>query len=217
MFRGCARPERNVFVTREECDVDEQDVGERKECWGRKRVLSHIWVISESYLSQTWCELIRASALFSLGTLVTVDSIENIYIFFLYASAVSQSITHLINVIIINILIIHSDRFWKINVQQKHTLFDDEMLTNHIHLDIDIHMNLCFCLLIFLNYVLSIYKSLYEENFLFFSRWFEVFIKSLSFLEILRWFICDIKSMNTQFASNSFDLFLIFSSLQSIK
>ena len=42
MFRDCARSERNVFVTREECDVDEQDVGERKECWGRKRVLSHI-------------------------------------------------------------------------------------------------------------------------------------------------------------------------------
>jgi len=32
MFRGCARPERDVFVTREECDVDEQDVDERKEC-----------------------------------------------------------------------------------------------------------------------------------------------------------------------------------------
>ncbi len=42
MFRGCARSERNVFVTREECDVDEQDVDERKECWERKRVLSHI-------------------------------------------------------------------------------------------------------------------------------------------------------------------------------
>ena len=43
MFRGCARLERNVFVTRKECDVGEQDIGERKECWGRKRVLSHIW------------------------------------------------------------------------------------------------------------------------------------------------------------------------------
>ena len=42
MFRDCARPERNVFVTRKECDVNEQDVGERKECWGRKRVLDHI-------------------------------------------------------------------------------------------------------------------------------------------------------------------------------
>jgi len=42
MFRDCVRPERNVFVTRKECDVDEQDVDERKECWGRKRVLSHI-------------------------------------------------------------------------------------------------------------------------------------------------------------------------------
>jgi len=32
MFRGCARPERNVFVTRKEDDVDEQDVEEEKEC-----------------------------------------------------------------------------------------------------------------------------------------------------------------------------------------
>ncbi len=44
MFRDCARLERNVFVTWKECDVDEQDVDERKECW----------VISESYLSQIW-------------------------------------------------------------------------------------------------------------------------------------------------------------------
>ena len=42
MFRDCARLKRNVFVTRKEDDVDEQDVGERKECWKRKRVLSHI-------------------------------------------------------------------------------------------------------------------------------------------------------------------------------
>ncbi len=42
MFRGCARSERDVFVTREGCDVGEQGVGERKECWGRKRVLNHI-------------------------------------------------------------------------------------------------------------------------------------------------------------------------------
>ncbi len=42
MFKDCARLERNVFMTREECDVDEQDVDERKECWERKRVLSHI-------------------------------------------------------------------------------------------------------------------------------------------------------------------------------
>ncbi len=54
MFKDCARLERNVFVTQEECDVDKQDVDERKECWERKRMLSHIWVISESYLSQTW-------------------------------------------------------------------------------------------------------------------------------------------------------------------
>ncbi len=44
MFRDCAKLERNVFVTQKECDVDEQDVDERKESW----------VISESYLSQTW-------------------------------------------------------------------------------------------------------------------------------------------------------------------
>ena len=36
MFRNCVKLERNVFVTRKECDVDEQDVDERK-----KR-LSHI-------------------------------------------------------------------------------------------------------------------------------------------------------------------------------
>ncbi len=80
MFRDCARPERNVFVTREECDVDEQDVGERKECWERKRMLSHIWVISESYLSQTWYELIRASALFSFDMLVTLLFSSKIYV-----------------------------------------------------------------------------------------------------------------------------------------
>jgi len=32
MFRDCARLERDVFVTQEECDVNEQDVDERKEC-----------------------------------------------------------------------------------------------------------------------------------------------------------------------------------------
>jgi len=42
MFRDCARLEKDVFVTRKECDVDEQDVDERKECWERKKVLSHI-------------------------------------------------------------------------------------------------------------------------------------------------------------------------------
>ncbi len=146
-----------------------------------------------------------------------VDSIEDTYIFFLYISAVSQSITHLINVIIINILIIHSNKFWKINVQQWHILLNDETLTNHVHLDINIHVNLHFCLLISLNYMLLIYKSLYEENFLFFPWWFEAFIESLSFLEILKWLICDIELMNTWFASDSFDLFLIFSSLQSVK
>ncbi len=32
MFRDYARFERDVFVTQKECDVDEQDVDERKEC-----------------------------------------------------------------------------------------------------------------------------------------------------------------------------------------
>jgi len=48
MFKDCVRLERNVFVTWKECDVDEQDVDERKECWERKRD----WIISESNLSQ---------------------------------------------------------------------------------------------------------------------------------------------------------------------
>ena len=52
MFRDCARFERNVFVTWKEDDVDEQDVDERKECWERKRMLSHIWVKPESNLDQ---------------------------------------------------------------------------------------------------------------------------------------------------------------------
>ncbi len=52
MFRDCARLERNVFMTWKENDVDEQDVDERKECWERKKMLSHIWVKSESDLNQ---------------------------------------------------------------------------------------------------------------------------------------------------------------------
>ncbi len=32
MFRDCVKLERNVFVTWEKCDVNEQDVDERKEC-----------------------------------------------------------------------------------------------------------------------------------------------------------------------------------------
>ncbi len=52
MFRDCARLERNVFVTWKEDDVDKQDVDERKEYWERKRMLSHIWVKSESDLGQ---------------------------------------------------------------------------------------------------------------------------------------------------------------------
>ncbi len=146
-----------------------------------------------------------------------VNSIEDTYIFFLYASAVSQSIIHLIDVITIDTLTVHSGRSWEIDVQQWHTLLDDETLTNHVHLDVDIHVNLRFCLLISLNYMLFIYKSLYEENFLFFPRWFEAFIESLPFSEILKQLICDIESMSTRFASDSFDLFLIFSSLQSVE
>jgi len=47
-----------VFVTWKENDVNEQNVDERKECWERKKVLrkkkmlSHIWVKSESDLDQ---------------------------------------------------------------------------------------------------------------------------------------------------------------------
>ncbi len=52
MFKDCTRLERNVFVTWKENDVDEQDVDERKEYWERKKVLSHIWVKSESDLDQ---------------------------------------------------------------------------------------------------------------------------------------------------------------------
>ncbi len=53
MFRDCARLERNVFVTWEEYDVNEQDVDERKECWERKKKLNHIWVKSESNLTSS--------------------------------------------------------------------------------------------------------------------------------------------------------------------
>ncbi len=60
MFKDYARLERNVFVTQEECDVDEQDVDEKKECWERKKRLSHIWVIFESNLTSS---LIKASVL----------------------------------------------------------------------------------------------------------------------------------------------------------
>ncbi len=42
MFKDCVKLKRNVFVTQKECDVNEQDVDERKECWERKKVLSHI-------------------------------------------------------------------------------------------------------------------------------------------------------------------------------
>ncbi len=145
-----------------------------------------------------------------------VDSIEDTYIFLFYVSAVYKLIMQLINIIAINILIIHSDKSWEINVQQWHTLLNNETLTNHVHFSVNIHVNLHFYLLISLNYMLFIYKNLYKENFLFFSQWFEAFIENLSFLEILKRLICNIESMNTQFTSNSFDLFLIFSSLQLI-
>ncbi len=55
MFKDCARLERNVFVTWKEDDVNEQNVGERKECWERKKNVEkrkECWVISESNLSQ---------------------------------------------------------------------------------------------------------------------------------------------------------------------
>ncbi len=52
MFKDCAKLEKDVFVTWKEDDVDEQDVDERKKCWERKRMLSHIWVKSESNLDQ---------------------------------------------------------------------------------------------------------------------------------------------------------------------
>ncbi len=112
-----------------------------------------------------------------------VNSIKDIYIFFLYVSAVFQLITHFINVITIDTLIIHSNKSWKINVQQWHILLDDETLTNHVHLDINIHVNLHFCLLIFSNYMLFIYKSLYEENFLFFLNDLKCLSRACIFLK----------------------------------
>ena len=55
MFKDCARLERNVFVTWKENDVNEQDVDERK------RVLSHIWVKSESNLDQILTKSLTSS------------------------------------------------------------------------------------------------------------------------------------------------------------
>ena len=52
MFKDCTKLKRDVFVTWKENDVDEQNVDERKECWERKKVLSYIWVKSESDLDQ---------------------------------------------------------------------------------------------------------------------------------------------------------------------
>ncbi len=129
----------------------------------------------------------------------------------------SKKKPHFINIIIINILIVYSDKFRKIKVQQWYILLNDEMLINNIYLDVDIYVNFCFYLLISLNYIFSVYKSFYEKNFLFFSWWFEAFVESLFFLDIWWWFIWNIKSMNTWLKSDSFNLFLIFLFLQSIK
>jgi len=52
MFRNCIKLERKMFMTWKENDVDEQDIDERKKCWERKKMLSHIWVKSESDLDQ---------------------------------------------------------------------------------------------------------------------------------------------------------------------
>ncbi len=41
-----------MFMTWKENDVDEQDVDERKEYEKQKKMLSHIWVKSESDLDQ---------------------------------------------------------------------------------------------------------------------------------------------------------------------
>ncbi len=60
MFKDCARLERDMFMTWKEDDVNEQDVDERKECWRRKRVLSHIWVKSESDLGQIATRLLTS-------------------------------------------------------------------------------------------------------------------------------------------------------------
>ncbi len=61
MFKDCIRLERNVFVTWKECDVDEQDVVERKECWKRKRDWVIIWVKPESDLDQISTKLLTSS------------------------------------------------------------------------------------------------------------------------------------------------------------
>ncbi len=61
MFRDCTRLEKDVFVTWKEDDVNEQDVDERKECWKRKRVLSHIWVKPEPDLGQISTRLLTSS------------------------------------------------------------------------------------------------------------------------------------------------------------
>ncbi len=61
MLKDCVKLEKNVFVTWKENDVNEQDVNERKECWERKRVLSHIWVKSESDLDQILTKSLTSS------------------------------------------------------------------------------------------------------------------------------------------------------------
>ena len=61
MFKDCVKLEKNVFVTWKKDDVDEQDVDERKECWESKKMLSHIWVKSESDLDQILTKLLTSS------------------------------------------------------------------------------------------------------------------------------------------------------------
>ncbi len=60
MFRDCAKLKRDVFVTWKENDVDEQDVDERKECWERKKMLSHIWIKFKSDLDQISTSLVQS-------------------------------------------------------------------------------------------------------------------------------------------------------------
>ncbi len=60
MFKDCAKFERNMFVIWKENNVNEQDVDARKECWERKKVLSHIWVKFESDLNQISTKLLTS-------------------------------------------------------------------------------------------------------------------------------------------------------------
>ncbi len=53
MFKDCIKLEKDVFMTWKECDVNEQDVDKRKECWERKRMLRKKKNV-ESDLDQIW-------------------------------------------------------------------------------------------------------------------------------------------------------------------